>query len=342
MGEKSQPSRQQKVASFQEMLDEIKAKEASEIQRIQESLAKRKRLPKEEKARFEERVREHQAKVDALVKRRSRFDAVQGNRKIPAHLREMIADVEMEVVQLEQSPSYSSGSLLRPRKKHLSELYEQVEHHLAPPQSFATTNSNFHVAQEYSRTSISRAYDGHVWEVLKGHFERTPGPNGKQTKVRIAAALPEKSEYLEHKRRHFTKRLGDLLAAAYDGIAKLQAEMESAFDNTPEGLRDSAIGEARAEAAERLEAVAENLPELPEAFAAIKLTHYPSTARKTRSERAADAADMLRQVAEAIRQHVEASKTLKSPDRKKASEVCDQLDVDVKEIEEIEFPGMFG
>ena len=282
----------------------------------------------------------HETTLASLAKRRQRFDSIQGNKKIPAAYRKQFAELEWEILSLEQT--HHGQDFLRPRKRDLSDLLKRIDRHLNPPKAFAMVNAAYKVGGEYARQSLTRAYDGHVWEVLDGYFESMPRTKGQKGKIKIVASLPEKVEYLQLKQDHFTKTIALLVDEAYEEIADLRDEMQEAFDNTPESLQETEVAQARSEAASQLDIFADDSPSVPESISSVSIILYPSPNQTSRADRAGGVAVMLRDVSQAARQFMAGTAKLKKAELKEIREFCDQLEAHADEIENVEFPGMFG
>ncbi len=144
------------------------------------------------------------------------------------------------------------------------------------------------------------------------HFEFPTQAKGQRTGCKVVAALPENAEYLEIKKRHFTSTLELLIVDAYSSVGELGEEMREAFDNTPEGLRGSDIGEARAVAAAQLEEICSDCPAVPEKLSSLKAVYYPSTKLTSRADRAFEVAAVLKFASEQTRLFTEANKLRKT------------------------------
>ena len=329
-------------SSFHEVIDLVEAREHESIKQCQERLKKRDKASKDLRSKVETWLREHEAKLASLAKRRQQFDSIQGNEKIPATLRKGVARLEWRILILEHKSSSMAASALRRHKRELAEDRKEIDRHLNPPKAFATTNAAYKIGEEYPRQSLTRAYDGHVWQVLEGHFEAAERAKGQRRKVEILAALPDKTEYLQLKQDHFTKTIALLVDEAYEEIADLRDEMQEAFDNTPESLQETEVAQARSEAASQLDIFADDSPSVPESISSVSIILYPSPNQTSRADRAGGVAVMLRHVAEAARQFLEGAKKLKKAELKEINEFCQQLESQADEIENVEFPGMFG
>ena len=330
------------ASSFHEVIDLVEAHEHESIKQCQERLKKRDKLSMLARPDNEARIRGHEATLASLAERRQRFDSIQGNKKIPATLRKWAAHLEMRVLILEHKSRLFSASSLRSMKKELAKHLKEIDRHLNPPKAFATTDAAYKIGEEYPRQSLTRAYDGHVWQVLEGHFEAAEREKGQRKKVEILAALPDKTEYLQLKQDHFTKTFALLVEDAYEKIADLRDEMQEAFDNTPESLQETEVAQARSEAASQLENIADDSPSVPEPISSLPIIYYPSLSQTSRADRAGDAAAMLRHVAEAARQFMAGAAKLKKAELKEIQEFCGNLEAHADEIEDVTFPGMFG
>jgi len=169
-----------------------------------------------------------------------------------------------------------------------------------------------------------------------------PRVKGQQGKVMVVGQLPEKIEYLQLKQKFYTKRIDLFLDEAYEEIDELRDEMQEAFDNTPESLQDSAVGQARSEAADQLGSIADSPPSVPDVLSELYVLHYPSLNQKSRADQADDAAVMLRDASQAAQKFLDGTVKPKKVDLKAIQEFCDQLEEHANELDNVEFPGMFG
>jgi len=307
------------------------------------SLLKKHGIPRANRQGVETSLRGHESDIKSLEARRQRYDEYQANKKVPAALRKQIAQLESEILRLEYAPPSFGGGSVRQRKKELAELLEQVDRLTNPPKPLSTLNKAFKIGKAYPRVSITRAYDGYVWDVLKGHCEELPrAKKGQRISFKIVAALPEKSEYLQLKERHFTKTLDALVDDAYSIVDELQKELEDAYENMPEGLRGSSVGEARAEAASELESISGDQPDVPQLVSSLRIVHYPSLRQSSRGDRADEAANMLRAAVKVVQKYLESGVKLKKAEAKDVAEFVEQLEDHASQIDGVEFPGMFG
>lgn len=280
-------------------------------------------------------IKSFEMDLKRLETRRQRYEQYQGNKKIPAALREEIADTETELLREEPGQQPWERESIRARKMELAELFEQVERLTNPPKSLTTTNKAFQVGKNYPSQSITRTYDGHVWKVLMGHVERLPRQKGQRTSFRIVAALPEKNEYLQLKECYFTKTLEALVDAAYGIVDDLQGELLDAYENMSEGSKDGSVGEARLEAASQLENISDKVPTLPDSVSGIQVVHYPLLRQNSRGDRANEAMAMLRAASKAIRHFRTNEGKLNKAEAKALDECSQQLVVHAKELETI-------
>ena len=145
----------------------------------------------------------------------------------------------------------------------------------------------FEVGKMYRRQSITRVYDGHVWDVLENRFQKVWDMEGGPTKFEIVAPLPGKAEYLRLKERHYTYTVKELIEDAYAILEDLEQEMEMAFENTPENLQCSGVSQARRCAARELQSICAEQPEPPLCLSSECVVHYPLLEQSSRRARAA-------------------------------------------------------
>lgn len=326
--------------SFHEMIDLVEAHLEERIQHYTERLKKRDKASNDARPHVQATLREHKSTLASLAKRRLRSESIQGNKKVPVAYRKRAAELEREILCLEHN--HIGQDSLRYRKRDMAELLKQIDRHLNPPKPFALVNTAYKIGEEYARQSLTRAYDGHVWDVLDGYFENLPRAKGQKGKIKILAALPEKAEYLQVKENFYRKAIDILVDEAYEEIGDLRDEMQEAFDNMPESLQDTDVGQARSEAASQLENIADELPTLPDPITSLQIIHYPSLNQSSRADRAGDAAVTLRDVSKAVRQFTATMTKLKKAELAEIQEFCQQLESSADEIDDVRFPGMFG
>ena len=329
----------QEAKTFHDLVAVIADDHKQAVRRLHSSL-KKGGLRKAYREGHEEALRERESQLRSLEARHQRYESNQADKKIPAAVRKKIA--ELETVILRREGSYDWRGFVRYRKKELAELFEQVDRIRNPPKSLTTTNKAFRVGKDYPGQSITRTYDGYVWEVLKGHFERLPRAKGQRTTFKIVAALPEKAEYLQLKERHFTQTLDALVDDAYGIVEELHEELQEAYENMPWALQGGPVGEARQEAATELETISGDQPELPDFLASVRLVHYPPLHQTSRHDRAGGAADMLQAAVKAVEDYRKSGVKLKKADAKALDEFAAQLEDHATQIGDVDFPGMFG
>ena len=145
--------------------------------------------------------------------------------------------------------------------------------------------------------------------------------------------------------------VGDAVNTAYGVIEELAGEMRDAYDNTPESLQQSGVGEARGEAANTLENisepdVAEALQHLPVVFEQLPLLRSAS-----RADRLADGLEYAAQAITALNDRAAVLMLDPSSDEAGLARVAELEEVEalvteiedmVSEAEGVSFPGMFG
>jgi len=333
----------QEASTFQEMLDVLFA-DSKKTVGIYQRLAKlRHKTALSNRPHYLASIKSAETKLKQLEARRLRFVKYQTDKKIPAALRKQIAELEAELLRAEHAPTYGFGNgVVRWKKKELAALIEKVDQINNPPKSVSTINTTFKVGKDYPGRAVSRAYDGHVWEVLKGHFQVLPRSKGQRISFKVVEALPEKDEYLQLKERHFTSTIEALVDEAFEVVDELQGELQEAYDNMPVGLQGGAAGEARLEAAGQLESISGDAPTLPDSVSAIRLVHYPALRQSSRGDRAYEAAAKLKAASHEIQKYINSGLKLKKAAVAELEECLQQLESQADEIEGVEFPGMFG
>jgi sugar (pentulose or hexulose) kinase len=135
---------------------------------------------------------------------------------------------------------------------------------------------------------------------------------------------------------------------AFGVLEELAEEMREAYENTPESLQSSAVGEARSEAADALESISE--PDMPEwaADVAVKFTLLPLKRNASRSARRDEAVEYARQAFEALEAHREQQAAIETTDDENTDLIdaldalLDETQTMIDEAEAVEFPGMYA
>jgi hypothetical protein len=148
-----------------------------------------------------------------------------------------------------------------------------------------------------------------------------------------------------HRERELS--IGDAVSEAFGELQTLGEEMREAFDNTPESLQQSGVGERRGEAADALENLTE--PSVPKSLEPlvvkwqVRILSPSAERRKTRSDRRYEAVETLNVVKDFLDEIKDADKNLFSDDEKEEAETLrDEIENLVDEAESVEFPGMRG
>ena len=147
--------------------------------------------------------------------------------------------------------------------------------------------------------------------------------------------------------------IGDAASSAFSMIEELAEEMREAFDNTPESLQSSAVGEARGEAADTLEGISEvDVPEFLADIAVVYSTPKYGKRGPSRRQRRDEAVTMLDACTSVLEQEIPEAKLLEiiqeHKDQSLASlreaieELASELTNAKDEADGVEFPGMFG
>jgi hypothetical protein len=146
--------------------------------------------------------------------------------------------------------------------------------------------------------------------------------------------------------------LADAVSEAFSELQSLGEEMRDAFDNTPESLQQSAVGEARGEAADALEGLDE--PDVDDMFGSVPVEwstfHKRRESRSLRRDNACSALDQAISALQALQDDDEAIKAITAEhtdksidDIKEAAEsLRDDLERLKDDAEAVEFPGMYG
>jgi hypothetical protein len=169
-----------------------------------------------------------------------------------------------------------------------------------------------------------------VAAILIGIEERREAQRKIQQRAERAALAERRKTAKGAVTRRIT--VDDAVSGAWAVLEELAGEMREAFDNTPENLQQSAVGQAREEAADALENLSQ--PSVPDGLGdrEFEYTYLPLKARASRSERCCDAVAMLQAVVD----------ELEDDDGEAATGLRDELDELISEAEAVEFPGMYG
>jgi hypothetical protein len=199
-------------------------------------------------------------------------------------------------------------------------------------------------------TALKKRYDAYFAQVLGDYdyIQSQPKKKNEHAKFKILKLLPKVIHYPKLKAERFKTTVDNLVSDGYSIIQELAEEMREAHDNMPESLQGSDIGERREEAASALEQLEQ--PDISECANEISAVFFPSLDTRSRAKRASEAADMLSTAASAIQEFISEQEEENTQKEKEDSidnmaeleSLADQLENDVSEVENVEFPGMFG
>ena len=188
-------------------------------------------------------------------------------------------------------------------------------------------------------------YGQYALIVLSSYLEevkppRTAGPRVME-RYKILKDTPTKEEYQNLRNVYYTVSADSLMSQAYEEIATLAEEMRSWYDNLSENLQQGERAERIDDAASTLENV--TAQDAVEVMGKIDVLFLPDLDLGSRAKRAAEAASMLTSVANALR---EFSENQGQADEDEGDEdlesIASQCETDASEVENVEFPTMFG
>jgi hypothetical protein len=138
----------------------------------------------------------------------------------------------------------------------------------------------------------------------------------------------------------------DAVSEAFGELQSLGEEMRESYDNTPESLQSSGVGEARGEAADALENISE--PDVPETlgtevfkFQERALTNKQQM-RLSRAARRDNAVAVLQHVVEHLEVAIADTANMNEDEIAEAESLRDDVQNIIDEAEGVEFPGMYG
>lgn len=214
----------------------------------------------------------------------------------------------------------------------------------------------FKVGEIVGVVRLKNSYDQYALMVLSDYVERqeTERKRTVSGRIRRCAAtykikkeMPTHAEYEKLKQKRFTKTADELMGEAYGEIESLADEMRSWYDNLTDTLQQNDRGTHVGEVADALEAISAQDP--TELMSCVEVYHLPCLDSSSRSKRAAEAASLLQDVAEACHNYVSENRTkaesessYEDSDYDELDSIADQCENDAQEVEQIEFVTMYG
>jgi hypothetical protein len=149
---------------------------------------------------------------------------------------------------------------------------------------------------------LEKIYDEHFFRSLRSLIDRMPHEKKKPQRYKVIGALPQPgAEYLALRTERHQTTIGDLVDEAYSAVEDLAEEMTNWRDNLPDGLRENSDkGGQVEEAANRLEEIRDDKPDVPEGIRDLKVIFLSHPKLKSREDRAKEAGSMLNTAANAI------------------------------------------
>jgi len=178
---------------------------------------------------------------------------------------------------------------------------------------------------------------GREWrDVIGDIVAPLPREKGEQPLWEAKQPLPSKDEFDRLAEAKFTKTVQQMIDDAYETISNLGSELREAFERTPESLQETDVAIAREEAATVCEDIAGDKPDAPKKVSKLTILRRPVSRGKSRRDEAGEAAATL----EAVAAEVEKNFDIKRDS--KLTQFVEHILQHAGEIEDIEFPGMFG
>lgn len=332
------PDQLRSATTFPEIVAVVRAELEKQVLTLDALIRKRNAVANSQRPGWLRDRRKVQSQLRSLDSMLERHQSLQANRKIPIALRKRLRDTEIELLRFEYDTGLGdfARGVARARKKQLAELLDEADRYLNSPMRFSVVNPAFPVGKDFPASAITKAYDKHVWAVLRSHFETTPRIKGQPQRWRVMASLPERSEYLRHKERHYTRILESLVEVAYSIIGELQGELNGVLEDMSESARETERAVGIEEIAQELEAIAGDVPTVPPCIASLQVVHYPAASRNGNSARAHEAAALLSRVADVVGSHLTSGAKLKKAEASEVDAFRKQIREHISQIESLD------
>ena len=147
------------------------------------------------------------------------------------------------------------------------------------------------------------------------------------------------SKYKVPQKRKLT--ISDAISEAFSTFEELGQEMRDIFDNMPESLQGSDLGQRREEAADTMEQLSE--PTIPEGLGEreFEYTYYLSKS-SSRNSRRDEATALLSAVRDELDMIINDNTITKAGQDVDAESLHDEVDTLISDAEGADFPGMYG
>lgn len=212
---------------------------------------------------------------------------------------------------------------------------------------------------------LKNMYDAYAVMVLSRFIEQVRqekvGKKRPPAKYKITKQLPTDKEYAELKQVQFTSDAESLVSEAQGEVESLAEEMRTWYDNLTDNLQQNEKGQQVESAADALEGF--NWDNVPDICTHIPVYSLPALNANSRADRASAAASQLEDVKEAICQWIEENRDPSKEDESGETVMeiqngnetvnvtvnwadlesyAEGLETIAGEINDVEFPGMYG
>lgn len=195
------------------------------------------------------------------------------------------------------------------------------------------------MSETISARKLTSTYGRLATQVLADYLEQVGAGRSKSYKILKPLPPPQDYKFLEN--QHFQRTVEDLISDANSEVDSLAEELREWYDNMPENLQSGDRGSRLEEAADTLEGL--DKPEPEGELAEFKVVFRPGQKVTSRADRASEAANMYREVAQALRDFVEdqqeENKDFSGDDYEDLASTCENA---ADELESVEFPGAYG
>lgn len=192
---------------------------------------------------------------------------------------------------------------------------------------------------------LKKQFGDHAAAVLAQSLTRLERKKGETQRYKIINPLPSKDEFIVLRNNRYTFALTALINDSWAELESLKDEIQSWYDNLPESFQNGEKGDALQDVINTFDNCSEpTAPEEDSALGKLKIICIPAVDVKSRAARLDEVVKQFQACIDELNKLA----AMKPEDRPEGigddlgTELKDELEAIINEINDIEFPGAFG
>lgn len=218
--------------------------------------------------------------------------------------------------------------------------------HLDPQVFFVRRNAVAKTPSVVTSRWLNSNYGDHAAAVLKDYFQSQDRERGKMRKYTvIKTPLPTKEEFIALRNKRYTYKLTALINDSWGELDSLKDGVQEWYDNLPESFQNGSKGDALNDTISAFDQCNEpTAPDEDSVLGQLEVVCVPGVDNNSRSAQRDEIANQFQAVVDKLQELAD----MDEKDRPEGlgddigTELKEELETLINNMNDIEFPGMFG